>query len=155
MTDLSMTTVEAGTDYVIERDKSLALSVQSCMKTVGISLLSEWDVFVFVFRHGISLTRADQLARLIGYESAVVGGALHRLEREKLIERSRSSQGVCFYRIPVRMEAERWHCLRQLVSLSESRAGRLLVARLLMPVRPNQGERSNRLSLKSDAKCYV
>ena len=35
---------------------------------VGISLLSEWDVLVFVYRHGASLTSAEQIARLIGYE---------------------------------------------------------------------------------------
>jgi DNA-binding MarR family transcriptional regulator len=55
---------------------------------LGISLLTDWDLLAFVYRHGASLTSTDQIARLIGYESAVVGAALDRLERDKLIERS-------------------------------------------------------------------
>jgi DNA-binding MarR family transcriptional regulator len=74
----------------------LQLSVQSCLDGTGISLLSEWDVLIFVYRHGASLTTADQIARLLGYESRVVSDVLDRLEREKLIERSRPSQGVFF-----------------------------------------------------------
>jgi hypothetical protein len=42
---------------------------------------------------------AAQIARLIGYEITVVADPLDRLEREKLIERSRPSQGAHFYRI--------------------------------------------------------
>lgn len=97
-------------------------------------LLSEWDVLAFVYRHGASLTSVDQIARLSGYESTVVGAALDRLEREKLIDRSRPSQGVRFYRILAAKDARRRSCFEQLVSLSESRAGRLVLARLLKPV---------------------
>ena len=109
----------------------MELSVQNCLDDVGISLLSEWDILIFVYRHGASLASADQIARLIGYESSVVSYGLDRLEREKLIERSRPSRGLCFYRILASMDAGRRRCLRQLISLSESRAGRLQLAERL------------------------
>jgi DNA-binding MarR family transcriptional regulator len=109
----------------------MELSVQNCLDGVGISLLSEWDVLIFVYRHGASLTSVDQIARLIGYERRVVSDVLDRLEREKLIERSRLSQGVCFYRILASMDARHRLCLQQLICLSESRAGRLQLAERL------------------------
>jgi DNA-binding MarR family transcriptional regulator len=109
------------------------LSVQSCLEGIGIFLLSDWDVLVFVYRHGASLTSTDQIARLLGYQNAVVGGALERLERKKLVERSRPSQGVRFYRISASMDAAQRRCLQQLAGLSENRAGRLLLARGLKP----------------------
>ncbi len=102
---------------------------------MGISLLCDWDVFAFVYRHVTSLTSADQIARLVGYESNVVGAALDRLERQKLIERSRPSRGVRLYRVLASKDGEHWRCLRELIALSESRAGRLELAKRLRPVR--------------------
>jgi DNA-binding MarR family transcriptional regulator len=104
-------------------------SVQSLLESVGISLLSEWDVLAFVYRHGVSLSSIGQIASLIGYESTVVADALDRLERKKLIERSRRSEHVCFYRIFASKDAGRQHCLQQLISRSEGHAGRLLLAK--------------------------
>jgi hypothetical protein len=127
--------VQPGTSFVIGREELLERSVQSCLESVGIGLLCEWDVLVFVYRHNASLASTDQIARLIGYGNTVVGDALERLEGEKLIERSRSSQGAHLCRIPAWADAERWRCLQQLLSLSETRAGRRLLARLLRPVR--------------------
>ncbi len=101
---------------------------------VGISLLCDWDVFAFVYRHVTSLTTAEQIARLVGYESGVVGGALDRLESQKLIERSRPSRGVRLYRVLTSKDVEHQRCLQELVALSESRAGRLELARQLSPV---------------------
>lgn len=102
---------------------------------MGISLLCDWDVFAFVYRHVTSLTSADHIARLVGYESQVVGRALDRLERQKLIERSRPSRGVRLYRILAPKDAEHRSCLRELLMLSESRAGRLELAKRFSPVR--------------------
>ena len=107
---------------------------------VGITLLSEWDVLAFVYRHGATLTSAGQIARLIGYESTVVGGALDRLERQKLIECSRPSHGVHevrIYRISASADAEPRRCIQQLFGLSESRAGRLLLEKRLKRGRPD------------------
>jgi DNA-binding transcriptional ArsR family regulator len=112
----------------------LESSLQRCVVNVGISLLCDWDVFAFVYRHVTSLTTAEQIARLVGYESGVVGGALDRLESQKLIERSRPSRGVRLYRVLNSKDVEHQRCLQELVTLSESRAGRLELARQLSPV---------------------
>ena len=129
------------------REDSRELSVQTCLESLGISLFSEWDVLAFLYHHKVSLTTTDQIARLIGYESAAVSDALDRLERERLIERSRPLQGVRLYRMLTQTDARRQRCLRQLVSLSENRAGRLLLAKRLQPVRSESGEEKNRLNL--------
>jgi DNA-binding transcriptional ArsR family regulator len=120
---------------IFERERTLESSLQNCIDTVGISLLCDWDVFAFVYRHVTSLSCADQIARLVGYESRVVGGALDRLEQQKLIERSRPSHGVRLYRVLNSPDVEHRRCLRELVTLSESRPGRLELAKRL-PVRP-------------------
>jgi DNA-binding MarR family transcriptional regulator len=128
-------------------EEALELSIQSCLESLSISLLSEWDVLAFVYRHGASLTTADEVAGLIGYEGMVVDDALDRLERERLIDRSRPSQGVRIYRIITPTDAGRRRCLQRLVSLSESRAGRLLLAKRLEPVRSEAAEANNRVTL--------
>jgi DNA-binding MarR family transcriptional regulator len=89
-----------------------------------------------VYRHITSLTSADQIARLVGYESKAVGGALDRLERQKLIERSRPSRGVRLYRVLTSTDVEHGRCLRELVVLSETRVGRLELAKRLNPSQP-------------------
>jgi DNA-binding MarR family transcriptional regulator len=113
----------------------LESSLESCVDSVGISLLCDWDVFAFVYRHVTSLTSADHIARLVGYESKIVGRALDRLERQKLIERSRPSRGVRLYRALASKDVEHQSCLRELLTLSESRVGRLELAKRLSPVR--------------------
>jgi len=147
--------VRPGTRFTIVREDSEELSVQGCLEGLGISLLSEWDVLAFLYRHGVSLTTGDQIGRLIGYESAVVSDALDRLEREKLIERSRLLQGVRLHRISTSTNAGRRRCLLQLVSLSKSRAGRLLLAKQLKPVRPEAGEEHQRLILLGTENGYA
>jgi DNA-binding MarR family transcriptional regulator len=128
------------------RGKPLESPVQSCLDSMGISLLSEWDVLAFVYRHGASLTNSDQIARLIGYESTIVRAALDRLESKNLIERSRLSQGVRFYRILASTDRGLQRSLQQIVSLSETRAGRLLLAKRLKPDGSNRAEKNNRIS---------
>jgi DNA-binding MarR family transcriptional regulator len=142
--------VQPRTDLIIEGEKPVELAVQSCLESIGISLLCELDVLAFVYRHGASLTSADQIARLIGYESAVVSGALDRLEREKLVERSQPSQGVRFYRILASTDAARQGCVQQLVNLSRTRAGRVLLTKQLKPVGRNRGDK--KLSLEKEGK---
>src|ERR1700680_2416567 len=101
--------VQRRTNFIIEQERTMDLSVQSCLESVGISLLTEWDLLAFVYRHGLSITSIGEIACLIGYESTVVNGALDQLERKKLIERSRLSQGVHFYRILAPTDAGRRH----------------------------------------------
>jgi DNA-binding MarR family transcriptional regulator len=69
------------------------LSPEHCLKSLGISLLSELDVLVFVHRRKTSLTSVKQISSLIGHDQAAVSIALGQLEREMLIEPSIASQG--------------------------------------------------------------
>ena len=89
--------VQPRTKFIIDREKSVELSVQNCLEGVAISLLSEWDVLAFVYRHGVSLLSISHIGCRIGYESTEVASALDRFEHVKLIERSRESPGVSFY----------------------------------------------------------
>jgi DNA-binding MarR family transcriptional regulator len=118
---------------ITEHAHTLESSLQRCVVNVGISLLCDWDVFAFVYRHVTSLITAEQIARLVGYESAVVSSALDRLENQKLIECSRPSRGVRLYRVLSLKDAEHQRCLHELVTLSGSRAGRLELVRYLSP----------------------
>jgi hypothetical protein len=120
------------------------------LEGVGVALLSDWDVLTFVYRHGMSLASVDQIALLLGYESAIVGSALGRLEHEKWIERSRSSRGVRLHRVLVCTDARRQHCFHQLFSLSETRAGRLLLTKQFNSGGHNRGQTKKRLSLESE-----
>ena len=124
---------------IIGGETNLKPSVCGCLHVLGISLLSEWDVLAFVHRHGVSLTNAEQIARLLGYEDSVVESALDRLERETLIRRSRPSRGVHFYRVMDIAEPGRRHSLQYLIYASETRAGRLLLRKQLNSIPPESG----------------
>jgi DNA-binding transcriptional MocR family regulator len=145
-------TIRPAANVLFEGKEKLELAVQGYLEGVGVSLLSQWDVLAFLYRHGASLSSVEQIARLLGYESAVVGGALEHLEREKLIERSRSSRGVRLHRISTSTDAERQRCLEHLVSLSGSRAGRLLLTKQLKLGGRNRRETNKRLRLESEGK---
>ena len=125
------------------REENLEFSVERSFEDMGMFLLSEWDVLAFLSRHGTCLTSIDQIARLTGCEGTVVSAALDRLEREMLIERSRRSEGVRFYRIVASTDAGRQRCLQQIISLSETRVGRLLLAKRLEPDGSNRDEKNN------------
>jgi hypothetical protein len=126
------------------------LSLDQCLKSLGISLLSELDVLVFVHRRKASLTSVKQIASLIGHDQAAVSIALGQLEREKLIEPSIASQGLRFYRILPQEDSGRQQCFRQLVSLSETRAGRLQLTKHLRSKGGNRGEQQ--LTLEQEGK---
>ena len=127
--------VPPGNKFVAETVPHVQLSVHGCLEALGISLLSEWDVLCFLYRRRVSLMGTQQIARLIGHESAVVLSALDRLRREKLVKRSRAVRGVRLYRILASTDAGRRRCFKELVSLSESRVGRLLLTKQLKHVR--------------------
>ena len=131
----------------------MELRVQSCLESLGISLMSEWDVLAFVSSRKASLISADGIASLIGYETTVVGAALDQLEREKLIERSQSSRGVSFCRILTPTDAERQASLLHLISLSKTRAGRVLLAKQLKPPSWTRGEKKLRLEREGTWLC--
>lgn len=110
-------------------EQSQEISVQHCLDDLGISLLSELDVFAFVYRHGASLTSSDQMAGLLGYERAVIYSVLDRLQHSHLIERSRLNRGIHLYRILASTDEVRRHSIQCLISLSETRSGRLFLAK--------------------------
>ena len=126
------------------------LSPEHCLKSLGISLLSELDVLVFVHRRKTSLTSVKQIASLIGHDQTAVSIALGQLERKKLIEPSIASQGLRFYRILPQEDSGRQQCFRQPVSLSETRAGRLQLTKHLRPYCGNRGEK--KLTLEQEGK---
>jgi predicted transcriptional regulator len=101
------------------------------LQVLGVELLPEWDVLVFLYRHGSSLCTAAQIAQLVGYDKAEIAAALHRLEALGLIQRSRVSQGIRFYRFSEPPEPSRQSCLPELMKLAQNRAGRLLLLRHL------------------------
>lgn len=97
------------------------------LRNLGVSLSIEWDALNFVYHHANSLCTAAQMARLIGYDNAGTAAALHKLETLGLIERSRVSQGLRFYRCSAALEPVRRACLTDLMNLAQDRAGRMLL----------------------------
>jgi DNA-binding MarR family transcriptional regulator len=128
-------------------------SIQSCLESLGISSMCEWDALVFVFSRRVSLIRTDQIASLTGYETAAVSAALEHLECEKLIERSQPFQGVSFCRIPQSTDAARQTCFLQLISLAKTRAGRVLLTKQLKPVGRTRGAKNLRLEREGKWLC--
>lgn len=100
--------------------------VSECLNYLGISSLGDWDVLVFLYRHQASLASAEQIGRLLGYARKAVGDSLERLESHRLVQRSRSSQGVRLYELAL-SEAilAPDSCFRLLIGLTGNRAGRL------------------------------
>ena len=108
-------------------EKSIDETVLEHLQVVGVALLAEWDALAFVNRHSTTLCTAAQIARSIGYNKAETGDALEKLETLGLIARSRGVQGIRFYRFSAPPEPLRHACLQELLSLSQHRAGRLLL----------------------------
>jgi DNA-binding IclR family transcriptional regulator len=102
------------------------------LKTLGIARLAEWDVLMFIYRHGTSLADAERLARLLGYNRAAVGAALDTLTSSGLVQRSRNSNGIRLYRFADGIPDEsRRRALEELTKLADERRGRLLLVRSL------------------------
>jgi hypothetical protein len=114
-----------------EQSNPRELSVQSCLASMGISLLIDWNILVFVHRHGMTLASIDQMARLLVCKSASVSDALERLESRQLIESSRLSKGVCFYKVAVASDGVLKSCFQHLLGVTSNRRGRLILADML------------------------
>jgi DNA-binding MarR family transcriptional regulator len=95
------------------------------LQTLGVTLLSEWDALVFLYRHPASLGTAAQIARLIGHDQNSVGAALQSLETRGLIRRSRVYQGRRLYQFSKPQEPGRHSSLLALMSQAQNRMGRL------------------------------
>jgi predicted transcriptional regulator len=101
------------------------------LQVLGVELLTEWDALVFLYRHEASLCTPAQIAQLIGYDKSEIGAALHKLEALGLLQRSRVSQGIRFYRFSAPLESARQSSLLELMNLTQSRTGRLLLLKHL------------------------
>jgi hypothetical protein len=107
---------------------SFSLKIDACLDHIPVSLLSEWDVLVFLYRHGTSLASASQIALLVGYGRSQVGKALDGLVAAGFIQRSRSSQGARLYRFALPIDPAYRQNMEQLLELSETRGGRLILS---------------------------
>ncbi|MEX2309055.1 MAG: helix-turn-helix domain-containing protein [Pirellulales bacterium] len=115
----------------MERDNPPDLQVEGGLKTLGVELLCQWDVLVFLYRHQSSLVSAEHIARFLGYPSAEVVATLDSLESSGLVERSRVSQGVRLYQVTAPADPARRDALERLMTLADSHTVRLLLARRL------------------------
>jgi hypothetical protein len=131
----------------------MELEIQGCLESLGISSMCELDALVFVSSRRVSLIRTDQIASLTGYETAEVSGALEHLEYEKLIERSQPFHGVSFCRMLPSTDAARQNCILQLISLSKTRAGRIVLEKHLKPAGRNWGAKKLRLEREGKWLC--
>src|SRR5438105_2679896 len=133
-------------------EKSQDKFVQECIESLGISLLSEWDILFFLHRHGVSIAHNGELARLLGYETKVVGEGLDRLETHGLVARSRPSEGAQLYQVSVSIHTENNTCFQQLTSIAASREGRLFLAKQLKAAAQSQVEHRDQSVREEGAK---
>jgi len=113
-------------------DQPLAVQVDGWLDVLQISTVVEWDVLVFLHRHGTLLVKAETIALLVGYDKDPVGKTLDNLVSLGLVRRSRSSQGVRFYRFDVPLNSAIERSTEQLLKLSAERTGRLIITRRLV-----------------------
>jgi DNA-binding MarR family transcriptional regulator len=116
-----------------EADSSRESLGRECLNSIGISLLIDWDILIFLHQHGRILSTTEQMARLLGWDSERIGNALDRLESRELIKFSRKSRGGArFYKAAV-SDSAAYNCFQQLLSLTRNRSGRLMLAKMLKP----------------------
>jgi biotin operon repressor len=121
------------------------LRVEGWLRSLKIDSLAKWDVLVFMSRHPTSLLSVEQIARLIGYANDSVLGALDALESLGLVVRSRVDQGVRLYQFTAPTDRPRGDTLDRLLTLADSRPGRLILAKQL--------KRSEQLDPKTGQSC--
>ncbi len=110
---------------------SLDLLVEGWLNTVQIDRIGDWDVLMFVYRNGVSLFSAEQIALSLGHRKSDVGKALDTLGDLGFLNRSRSSRGIRIYRFVKPQNPAQHEGITQLLKLSEKRSGRLVLANSL------------------------
>jgi len=125
-------------------EKSQETLVVERLQALGVALLSEWDVLVFIYRRLTTLGTGAQISRLIGHDKAETGAALDRLEELGLVQRSRDSRGTRLYKFSMPSEPSHNSCLLALMSLTQNRTGRLLLLKHLKRPRHEPGRRRNK-----------
>ena len=128
--------------------------VEGWLKTLGVELLCQWDVLVFLYRHQASLVSAENIACLLGHPTGEVVAALACLESRGLVGRSRVNQGVRLYQFTAPQAPRDDNPLDQLLTLADTRAVRLLLSSALRRgTPPNQNNGSTSLKGKGGAMC--
>ena len=95
------------------------------LEILRIRRLPEWDVLIYIYRHGASLASAERLADPLGYNKSVIGAAIDSLTSNGLVRRSRNSRGVRLYRMADALPDVSRLSLEKLMKVAEDRAGRL------------------------------
>jgi hypothetical protein len=113
-------------------------AVKNWLLTAGIESLCHWDTLVFLYRHQASLVSAEHISSLLGYATGEVVAALEHLESLEFVKPSRASQGVRLYQSSAPVDPPRGDSFDRLMSLADSRAVRLLLAK-----RWRRGDRSD------------
>jgi DNA-binding MarR family transcriptional regulator len=118
------------------------VQVEGWLKTLGITLLCQWDMLVFLDRHPSLLIGAEHISFFLGYAAAEVVAALDSLESSGLVEPSRVSQGVRLYQVTTSADPARRDALERLMTVAASHSVRLLLARRRREgsARPNQNK---------------
>jgi hypothetical protein len=94
------------------------------LTTLGVASRCQWDVLVFLYQHHITLLRAEDLARLLGYTRNAILVALDALSAQNLVARSRVAQGAQLYQCRVPLNSPRSAAFAQLrTRASASRGG--------------------------------
>jgi hypothetical protein len=100
------------------------------LEILDISALAEWDVLVFVNRHGTTIASAANMVGLIGYSQSVIESALEKLTKARLIQSSRSD-GIGLYRLVQLDMPARQDSFNALMKMATQRSGRLHLIRAL------------------------
>ena len=101
--------------------------VQGWLQSVGVESFCQWEVLSFLHHHPITLLPPEYLARLLGYQLALVVDALDSLSALQLLKWSGQSRGGHSYQFVVPSVPSRTDALQRLLALSAHRSGRLLL----------------------------
>jgi DNA-binding MarR family transcriptional regulator len=116
---------------MMARETPPDLKVEGWLKTLGIESLCQWDVLFFLYHHQTSLAGAEFIAHLLGCATEPVVAVFDHLESLGLVARSRVSQNVRVYQFIAPSAPQRGDALEQLVALASSRAGRVVLSKIL------------------------
>jgi DNA-binding MarR family transcriptional regulator len=86
--------------------------------------VADWDVLVFVRRHGTTIASDANMVGLIGYSPSVIEAALNGLTKAGLIQSSRSDGTGLYKFVPLDTPAGR-DCLDALTKMADRRSERL------------------------------
>ena len=114
---------------MIAQENVADADVQHWLESVGLESLCQVEVLTFFHRHPTSVLPASYLARLLGYPMEPVATVLDSLATLRLLEWSSQPRGACAYHVVVSPVASRSVALERLLSLSDSRSGRLLLGK--------------------------